>query len=203
MIRRRPLLFVAPFRHLIAALAGPERLMMAVLEIVTYPDPVLSKKCKVIEELDTDTLALAGDMMETMLDSPNGIGLAAPQVGRDVRLIVVEQNPSDQRGDIACLINPEVIEAEGEECAEEGCLSLPDHYNDVTRAEWVKVKYLDQDGNEQVMEADGLLARCLQHEIDHLEGKLVVDYASSLKRAIYRKKRMKEKKRKAQAGGEN
>ena len=176
---------------------------MAVLEIVTYPDPVLSKKCRVIEKIDTDTLALAGDMMETMLDSSNGIGLAAPQVGKDVRLIVVERRPTDERGDIACLINPEIIEAEGEECAEEGCLSLPEHYSEVIRAERVKVKYLDQDGVGQVIEADGLLARCLQHEIDHLEGRLVVDYASSLKRALYRKRRIKEKKKHAQLRGEN
>ena len=176
---------------------------MAVLEIVTYPDPVLSKTCRVIEDIDANTLALAGDMMETMLASSNGIGLAAPQVGRDVRLIVVELDPEHERGNIACLINPEIIDEKGEECAEEGCLSLPEHFSEVVRAEWVKVKYLDQDGEERILEAEDLLARCLQHEIDHLDGVLVVDYASSLKRAIYRKKRLKEKKKQAQKGDEN
>jgi peptide deformylase len=168
---------------------------MSILTICTYPDPVLMKKCKEIENLHGNMAELADDMVETLLESENGIGLAAPQVGQSVKLVVVELEPEEERGNPEALFNPRIVEASGSEDAEEGCLSLPNHFGMVTRATHVLVEAIDKDGNEVSLEAEGLLARCLQHELDHLDGKLVVDYASSLKRAMYRKRRLKELKK--------
>ncbi len=168
---------------------------MGVLSICTYPDPVLQKNCRAFEDIDGKAVALADDMVQTLLESGNGIGLAAPQVGRDLRLAVVELDPSDGRGKPLVLFNPRIIAAEGEETAEEGCLSLPDHYANVTRAARVVVEAVDRDGEIIQVGGEGLLARCLQHELDHLDGKLVLDYVSPLKRAMYRKRRLKEIKR--------
>ena len=168
---------------------------MGILSICTYPDPVLQKACREYDNIDGDAVALADDMVQTLIESANGIGLAAPQVGQGVRLAVVELDPDEGRGQPVILFNPRIIAAEGEETAEEGCLSLPDHYANVTRATNVIVEAVDREGEIIQVEAEGLLARCLQHELDHLDGKLVLDYVSPLKRAIYRKRRLKEIRR--------
>ena len=168
---------------------------MGILNIRTYPDPVLLKTCKECRDINGKAVALADDMVHTLVESANGIGLAAPQVGHGLRLVVVELEPDEERGNPAILFNPRIIAAEGEETAEEGCLSLPNHFGNVTRATNVELEAVDREGRVIRLEADGLLARCLQHELDHLEGRLVLDYASSLKRALYRKKRLKEIRR--------
>lgn len=170
---------------------------MAVRTIVTYPDPVLAKKCNTIEQINAEMLELAEDMVETMYHEPTGIGLAAPQVGCPVRLVVVDSDPGEKRGDPLVLFNPRITEKSGGEVNEEGCLSLPGHFAPVERCALVTVEAEDKQGRTLRVEAAGLLARCLQHEIDHLNGKLVVDYVSPLKRALYKKKRLKEKKKAA------
>ncbi len=162
---------------------------MAKLEILTFPDPRLRKQARPVREVDERIRKLADDMLETMYDAP-GIGLAATQVGVDLQVIVVDV--SEERNQPLVLINPEVVTAEGEEESEEGCLSVPGFYEKVKRAERVKVKALDRDGQPLELELDGLLAVCVQHEIDHLKGKLFVDYLSRLKRERIRKKLEKE-----------
>ncbi len=162
---------------------------MAKLEILTFPDPRLRNRARPVREVDARIRKLADDMLETMYDAP-GIGLAATQVGVDLQVIVVDV--SEERNQPLVLINPEVVAAEGEEESEEGCLSVPGFYEKVKRAERVKVKALDRDGRPLELELDGLLAVCVQHEIDHLQGKLFVDYLSRLKRERIRKKLEKE-----------
>ena len=158
---------------------------MAKLQILTFPDPRLRKQARPVREVDERIRKLADDMLETMYDAP-GIGLAATQVGVDLQVIVVDV--SEERNQPLVLINPEVVAAEGEEESEEGCLSVPGFFEKVKRAERVKVKALDRDGQPLELELDGLLAVCVQHEIDHLKGKLFVDYLSRLKRERIRKK---------------
>ncbi len=162
---------------------------MAKLQILTFPDPRLRKHARPVREVDDRIRKLADDMLETMYDAP-GIGLAATQVGVDLQVIVVDV--SEERNQPLVLINPEVVAAEGEEESEEGCLSVPGFFEKVKRAERVKVKALDRDGQPLELELEGLLAVCVQHEIDHLKGKLFVDYLSRLKRERIRKKLEKE-----------
>jgi peptide deformylase len=162
---------------------------MAILEILKFPDPRLRNHAKPVERVDDQVRRLADDMLETMYDAP-GIGLAATQVGVARQLIVVDV--SEERDRPLVLINPEVVEAEGEEEMEEGCLSVPGFYEKVKRAERVKIRALDRDGQALELELDGLLAVCVQHEIDHLHGRLFVDYLSKLKRERIRKKLLKE-----------
>lgn len=162
---------------------------MAKLEILKFPDPRLRQKAKPIERVDDAIRRLADDMLETMYDAP-GIGLAATQVGVAKQLIVIDV--SEERNQPLVLINPEIVNAEGEETMEEGCLSVPGFYETVKRAERVEVRALDRDGNPLELNLDGLLAVCVQHEIDHLHGKLFVDYLSKLKRERIRKKLLKE-----------
>jgi peptide deformylase len=130
-------------------------------------------------------------MVDTMFDAP-GIGLAAPQVGRSIRLIVVDMNPGGDKAEAMCLFNPTIISKEGSSSIEEGCLSVPEYAVEVPRAAKVVVDALDEEGKEIRLEAEGMLATCLQHEIDHLEGKVIIDYVSSLKRSIYKKRRLKK-----------
>lgn len=160
---------------------------MSVLDIRVLGDPILREETKPVEEITDELKTLVRDMFETMYLA-KGIGLAAPQVGRTERLAVVDVD--DQR---FVIINPEVVEAEGRAKAEEGCLSIPDVYGDVERPARVRVRATDLDGKEYEIEADGLLARCLQHEIDHLHGKLFLDYLSVLKRRTAMAKWQKEK----------
>ena len=164
---------------------------MAILQILKFPDPRLRKHAKPVEEVDDSVRKLAGDMLETMYDAP-GIGLAAVQVGVAKQVIVVDV--SEERDQPLVLVNPEVVEAEGEEEMEEGCLSVPGFYEKVKRAEQVKVRFLNLEGESVELELDGLLAVCVQHEIDHLRGKLFVDYISKLKRERIRRKLEKEAK---------
>ncbi|MCE5313220.1 MAG: peptide deformylase [Nitrospiraceae bacterium] len=163
---------------------------MSVLEIKKYPDDVLKKKALPVEKIDKSLQKLIDDMIETMYDAP-GIGLAAPQVGVSLRLIVVDVNLDDEDSEPVVLINPEITDTDGLIESEEGCLSVPECQITVKRAEKVTVKGLDRDGREVSIEADGLFARALQHEIDHLNGVLILDRISQLKRDLYRRKMVK------------
>lgn len=158
---------------------------MAILPILHYPDPRLRNKAAPVEHVDDAIKTLVSDMFETMYQAP-GIGLAAPQVNVSRRVIVIDI--SEQRDAPLCLINPEILAKEGVEQMEEGCLSVPGIYEPVQRARQIRVRALDRDGNLFEMTADDLLAVCIQHEIDHLDGKLFVDYLSQLKRDRIRRK---------------
>lgn len=165
---------------------------MAVLEIKTYPDDVLKQKAEPVEAVDEELRRLADDMVETMYAAP-GIGLAAPQVGVSKRLIVVHVNLDEENETpLIVLFNPEITEAEGSIDFEEGCLSLPGFTASVKRYEKVIVKGLDRDGHPVAFEASGLVAVALQHEIDHLDGTLLLDRASVIKREFYKKRIKKQ-----------
>jgi len=168
---------------------------MAILTIKTYPDPVLARLSKEVGSPNRSLVNLAESMAETMYYAENGVGLAAPQVGKNVRLVVVDADPENNRGTPLFLFNPRLVEVNGLEIRDEGCLSLPGYYAPVSRAASVVVEALDREGRPIRIPAQGLLARCLQHEIDHLDGKLVLDYVSPLKRALYRKRVKKEQKK--------
>lgn len=167
---------------------------MTKLTILEYPDPRLRTKAATVEVVDDALRQLAADMLETMYEAP-GIGLAATQVDRHIRMLVADV--SEERDQPHVLINPEIVEADGEIIHEEGCLSVPEIFARVTRAESIKVRFLNQDGEQAELEADGLLAICIQHEMDHLEGKLFVDYLSSLKRNMIRKRLAKNRRARA------
>jgi peptide deformylase len=164
---------------------------MAKLRILEFPDPRLRTKAKPVKAVDDQLRQLIDDMFETMYDAP-GIGLAATQVDVHRRLLVADV--SSEKTEPWVLINPVIIEQDGVEVTEEGCLSVPGYYEEVERAEHIKVRYLDRDGKEQESEFDGLLAVCVQHEMDHLEGKLFVDYLSEAKRQRIRKRLEKERR---------
>lgn len=166
---------------------------MATLEIRKYPDEILKKKAEKIETLDSNLQKLIDDMIETMYKA-NGIGLAAPQVGVSKRLIIVDTSPKQENQGLIVLINPEIIQSEGEILSEEGCLSLPGFLTRLKRKERVLVRGTDRKGKEIEIEAEGLLARALQHEIDHLDGTLLIDRISPLKRELFRRKYLKSKK---------
>ena len=166
------------------------------LPILIVPDPVLRKTARAVTQADAEEVkALVPAMYATMYKAP-GIGLAAPQIGKLLRVVVIDLAPDKLPAPIT-LINPEII-AKSEEKAtrEEGCLSLPDQYAEVTRPARIKARYQDEHGVKHEIEADGLLAACIQHEIDHLNGVLFVDYLSSLKRNILLRKLAKEQKEK-------
>ena len=169
---------------------------MAKLKILEFPDPRLRTKAAPVEVVDDALRALIGDMFETMYDAP-GIGLAATQVDVHKRLLVTDV--SSDKSEPHVLINPEILEKDGVTVTDEGCLSVPGYYEEVERAEHIRVRFLDQGGEQQEMEAEGLLAVCIQHEMDHLDGKLFVDYLSESKRMRIRKKLVKEQRRSAEA----
>ncbi len=171
---------------------------MALLEICKYPDPVLKKKAEPLEGLDPSLEKLIKDMIETMYHAP-GIGLAATQVGKPVRIIVFDLHPREEGHDPFCLINPEIIEAEGEQSLEEGCLSVPEYFSEVKRKAKVKVRGLDAKGKPVEVCGEGVLATVLQHEIDHLDGILFLDRISALKRALYKKRVQKKMKNQSEA----
>lgn len=158
---------------------------MTKLRILEFPDPRLRKKAAPVERVDDELRQLIDDMFETMYEAP-GIGLAATQVDVHKRLLVADVSP--ERNEPHVLINPEILEKDGSTVTEEGCLSVPGYYEEVERAEHIKVRYLDRDGNELESEFQGLLAVCVQHEMDHLQGKLFVDYLSEAKRQRIRKR---------------
>jgi peptide deformylase len=164
---------------------------MALLQILEFPDPRLRTRAQPVTQVDASLRKLVDDMFETMYSAP-GIGLAATQVNVAKRLLVIDI--SDRRDQPLVLINPDVVAREGVEETEEGCLSVPGVFDKVTRAEKILLRALDRDGKQFELEADGLLAVCIQHEIDHLDGKLFVDYLSELKRTRIRKKLEKERK---------
>ena len=163
---------------------------MSLLNILHFPDPRLRKKAAPIKTVTDDIRQLAQDMLETMY----GIGLAANQVDVQKRLVVIDI--SEDKNDPLILINPEILAKEGEREFEEGCLSVPEAYEAVIRADKVKIKAVNLDGESFEFDAEGLLATCVQHEIDHLDGKLFVDYLSNLKRQRIKKRLEKHQKQK-------
>ncbi len=167
---------------------------MAILEILHYPDKRLRTVAEPVDVVDDSIRTLVDDMLETMYTAP-GIGLAATQVNVHKRVLVMDL--SEDRNAPLCLINPEIINSEGVEQTEEGCLSVPDIYETVERAERVTVKAQGKDGKEFTLEADGLLAVCIQHEMDHLLGNLFVDYLSPLKQMRVKKKIQKARRQAA------
>lgn len=158
---------------------------MTTLTILRYPDPRLRTKATPVENVDDDIRQIVDDMFETMYAAP-GIGLAATQVDIHKQIVVIDV--SEKKDQPLCFINPEIIKEDGTEEMEEGCLSVPEYYAKVTRAEKVTVKALGRDGEEFTLDADELLAVCIQHEIDHLNGKVFVDYLSPMKQQRVRKK---------------
>ena len=175
---------------------------MALLPIITAPDPRLKIKAKPVEKVDAKVRRLMDDMLETMYHAI-GIGLAAPQVGAARRVIVVDVARDGEKPQPMRLANPEILWRSDElMTANEGCLSLPEHYADVERPAAIRLRYLDHENEIREIEAKGLLATCLQHEIDHLDGMLFVDHISSLKRGIILRKLSKAKKSRALAAAQ-
>jgi len=167
---------------------------MCVRKIVYYPDPILRKKTTRIQDIDDEIKTLAEDMLETMYEN-KGIGLAAPQIGILKKIVTVDISGPEKRENPMVLINPEIYEKQGEVEGEEGCLSLPGFRCNVKRAEKIKVRFLDVDGKEHDISADELMSVCIQHEVDHLNGRLIIDYAGKLKRSMYEKKLKKIQRR--------
>jgi len=164
---------------------------MAILPILEFPDPRLRTVAKPVAQVDDALRKLVEDMFHTMYEAP-GIGLAATQVDVHLRLLVLDT--SEDKSSPMVFINPEILESKGSQVYQEGCLSVPGIYADVTRAESVTVRALDRDGKPFELAADGLLAVCIQHEMDHLAGKVFVDYLSPLKRELVKKKLAKNKR---------
>jgi peptide deformylase len=172
---------------------------MALRTILTAPDPKLKAVGKDVETVDGDIRRLIDDMLETMY-AADGVGLAAIQIGVALNVVVIDIAQKEGKNEPVVFINPKIVWASEETAKfEEGCLSVPDIWEEVTRATAIRAEYRDRDGNPQTLEADGFLADCLQHEIDHLKGKLFIDHLSRLKRAMALKKLEKAKKLKATA----
>ena len=169
---------------------------MAILDVLSFPDERLRTVAKPVDNVDDEIKQLVADMFETMKDE-KGIGLAATQVDRHVRVVVMDV--SEEQDEPRVFINPEITRKEGETISEEGCLSVPGNYAKVERAEAITVKALDENGDAFELEAEGLLAICIQHELDHLKGTLFIDYLSPLKRQRIRKKLEKEARLAAKA----
>jgi peptide deformylase len=167
---------------------------MAKLTILEFPDPRLRTRAVTVESVDDELRLLLDDLFETMYEAP-GIGLAATQV--DVHKRVLVADVSADKSEPLALINPLILERDGVTVTEEGCLSVPGYYEEVERAGHIRVRFLDRDGEEVEMDADGLLAVCIQHEMDHLDGKLFVDYLSEAKRQRIRKKLVKERRQRS------
>jgi peptide deformylase len=167
---------------------------MALLPILTAPDPRLKKKAKPVAAVDDGVRRLMADMLETMYAAP-GIGLAAPQVGVPLRVIVLDVAAKDQPPAPLAMANPEIVWVSDDDSTyEEGCLSVPEHYGEVVRPARARVRYLDETGAAREIEAAGLLATCVQHEIDHLDGVLFIDHLSALKRNMILRKLLKERR---------
>jgi peptide deformylase len=163
-------------------------------KIVIEPDPILREKSAALEKVDDEIRALLDDMLETMYVAP-GIGLAAVQVGILKRLIVIDISKNEEKKNPLFLINPEIISrSKKTSIYEEGCLSLPGHFAEVERPAECQIKFVDYDGKEKELQANGLLATCIQHEVDHLNGVLFIDYLSKLKKDMIVKKLIKHKK---------
>ena len=163
-------------------------------KILTEPDPILRKKCEPLEKVDAETKKLMDDMLETMYAAP-GIGLAAVQVGILKRLVVIDISKAEEKKKPIFLINPQIIrQSKKTSVYEEGCLSLPGQFAEIERPAECTLKYIDYNGKEKELKADGLLATCVQHEVDHLNGILFIDYLSKLKKDMIIKKLVKKKK---------
>ncbi len=169
---------------------------MSILDVLHFPDPRLRTIAKAVEVVDDSIRRIVDDMFETMYDAP-GVGLAATQVNIHRRIVVMDV--SENRDEPLCLINPEIIESDGEQEGDEGCLSVPEQFETVQRAEFVKIRFQDREGKWNELEAHELLSVCVQHEIDHLNGKLFIDYLSPLKRNRIRKKLAKAAKQEQSA----
>lgn len=170
---------------------------MAILEILVAPHPLLKQKAKPVAAVDDRVRKLLDDMVETMYDA-KGIGLAAPQVGVLERIVVIDVHEKDEPRNPIRLVNPEIIwESPERSVYEEGCLSVPEQYADVTRPKAVRLRYADENGEIREIDADGVLATCVQHELDHLEGTLFVDHLSMLKRNMILRKVQKMQKMRA------
>ncbi len=168
---------------------------MSLKEIITVPDPLLRKISEPVERVDKEMLILLDDMLETMYDAP-GIGLAAIQVAVPRRVLVMDISRDKDEKKPFCLINPKIVQSSDEmSIHDEGCLSIPEHYAEIERPTFVTVNYIDREGNEQEREFNDLLARVVQHEIDHLDGKQFIDYISKLKRDRIVRKLKKDAKR--------
>ena len=172
---------------------------MALLPILTAPDPALKQVSAPVKEVDASVRKLMDDMLDTMYQAP-GIGLAAPQVGVLKRVIVLDLAREGEEPQPLRIANPEIVWVSDDDATyNEGCLSVPEHYADVVRPAACRVRYLDQDNKQREIEAEGLLATCLQHEIDHLDGILFIDHLTALKRNIILRKLLKAKKAAAEA----
>ncbi len=167
---------------------------MAILEILQYPNPILKKKSRPVEKIDSSFRRLVQDMAETMYAAP-GVGLAAPQVGHLLRVAVLDVTPATEPKNLMVLINPEMVTCEGECNWDEGCLSLPDFTKEMKRKKKVVVRCQNLEGETVEIEGTDLLAIALQHEMEHLDGILLVDHASPLKRSLYKRQLQKEKKK--------
>ncbi len=164
---------------------------MAILDILNYPDPRLHTVAKPVKEVDASLRRLIADMAETMYDAP-GIGLAATQVNQHIQLLIIDT--SETKDNLQVFINPRILERDGEQVYEEGCLSVPGVYDSVTRAERVVVEAMNEKGDTFKLEAHGLLSVCIQHEMDHLLGKVFVEYLSPLKRTRIKNKMLKQQR---------
>ena len=164
---------------------------MTILNILKYPDQRLYKVAREVKVVNNEIKTLISDMAETMYEAP-GIGLAATQVDFHQRIIIIDI--SEDKNNLLVMINPILLESKGEEFNQEGCLSVPEVFEKVKRAEWIKISAIDINGKKFELEADGLLAVCIQHEMDHLEGKVFVDYLSNLKKNRIKKKLIKMNK---------
>ena len=167
---------------------------MAIRKILTEPDPFLRQKSVNVEEVNDEIRFLMDDMIESMYEAP-GIGLAAIQIGVPKRVIVIDLSKNDEKKNPMYFVNPELITKSNKDASyEEGCLSVPNQFAEISRPDTCKIKYLDYNGDQKILEAKGLLATCIQHEMDHLEGILFIDYLSKLKKSMIIKKLSKQKK---------
>ena len=167
---------------------------MAIKKILTEPDPFLRQKSEKVENVNEEIRSLMDDMVDTMYDAP-GIGLAAIQIGVPKRVIVIDLSREKEKKNPLYFVNPEIITKSNNDASyEEGCLSVPNQFAEISRPDKCKVKFLDYEGNQRILETDGLLATCIQHEMDHLEGILFIDYLSKLKKSMIVKKLSKQKK---------
>lgn len=166
-------------------------IIMAIREILKYPNPILRKKAEKVTEFDDSLQELIADMAETMYDAP-GVGLAAPQIGVSLQLLVMDITTKEEEPELIVFVNPELSEGEGSELEEEGCLSVVELSAKVKRFTKIRVKTQDAEGNHLDFIAEDWFARVIQHEVDHLNGTLFIDHLSSLKRAMYKKKRKKQ-----------
>ena len=167
---------------------------MAIRKILTEPDSFLRQKSVKVDDVNDELRSLMDDMLETMYAAP-GIGLAAIQIGVPKRVIVIDLSKNDEKKNPLYFVNPEIISSSSIDAAyEEGCLSVPGQFAEISRPDKCKIKFLNYDGKEQILHAEGLLSTCIQHEVDHLEGILFIDYLSKLKKTMIEKKLLKQKK---------